>query len=309
MKNKIGLWLIVPGVILAFAARYAQICTGTDMTTGFLLDSNGFFMDLCFWGAVLLTLAGAVAAAAFDSRSGSAYYKTPVSSMTDGRAAAIGFALLLPALGALYEGWSRANIPEDRVIRSNGFITVIDFVFGAAMLVIAFAVMYRKEFRPALGFSFVAAAVFYTLRGIGIFREKMAVTSVPEYLINCLSVICSGIFFMQLAKLLSGNEGKLTRAAMTSVGAASAAMILGNGLAVIAASLFGGSEVSSRIVASPYDAELMYQAMQGDGAYFMVLMPAADLAVGVFIVVTLTALYMKPREISQGESGGAEDTQ
>ena len=64
MKNnsRLGLWVIIPGWILAFAARMAQICVGTDMTSGFLKYDNGFFMNACFWGAVILTLAGAAAA-------------------------------------------------------------------------------------------------------------------------------------------------------------------------------------------------------------------------------------------------------
>ena len=79
MKNnsRLGLWVIIPGWILAFAARMAQICVGTDMTSGFLKYDNGFFMNACFWGAVILTLAGAAAAAFFDRRNGSAYYQTP----------------------------------------------------------------------------------------------------------------------------------------------------------------------------------------------------------------------------------------
>ena len=60
MKNnsRLGLWVIIPGWILAFAARMAQICAGTDMTSGFLKYDNGFFMNACFWGAVILTIAG-----------------------------------------------------------------------------------------------------------------------------------------------------------------------------------------------------------------------------------------------------------
>lgn len=52
MKNnsRLGLWVIIPGWILAFAARMAQICVGTDMTSGFLKYDNGFFMNACFWG-------------------------------------------------------------------------------------------------------------------------------------------------------------------------------------------------------------------------------------------------------------------
>lgn len=51
-------------------------------------------------------------------------------------------------------------------------------------------------------------AVYYTLRGIGVFLERMAVTTRPEYLINCMTDIVAAVLFMQMAKLLSGNEGK-----------------------------------------------------------------------------------------------------
>ena len=260
MKNnsKLGVWVLIPGFVLAFAARMAQLCAGTDMTSGFLKHDNGFFMDICFWGAAILTIGGAVAAAVMDRKNGAAYYSTPVSGITDGRAAAIGFAMLVPALGALYEGYSEMRIPAESNVSPFPFIMWVDFIFGAAMLVVAFMRLYFKEFKPGLGFATVSGAVFYTFRGIGIFMEKMAVTTVPEYLINCISVILSAAFFMQLAKLLSGNEGKRTREALAVSGAAAAVVILGNSIAGIAAMLFGPAEVASRIVMSSYEAECLF---------------------------------------------------
>lgn len=213
MKNnsRLGLWVIIPGWILAFAARMAQICVGTDMTSGFLKYDNGFFMNACFWGAVILTLAGAAAAAFFDRRNGSAYYQTPVERVTDNKAAVIGFGLLLPAMGALYEGYSEAVIPEGSNISPSPFMMVVNFVFGAIMLITSFVILYKKEFKPGLGFAMTGGAVYYTLRGIGVFLERMAVTTRPEYLINCMTDIVAAVLFMQMAKLLSGNEGKRTR--------------------------------------------------------------------------------------------------
>ena len=208
MKNnsRLGLWVIIPGWILAFAARMAQICAGTDMTSGFLKYDNGFFMNACFWGAVILTLAGAAAAAFFDRRNGSAYYQTPVERVTDNKAAVIGFGLLLPAMGALYEGYSEAVIPEGSNISPSPFMMVVNFVFGAIMLITSFVILYKKEFKPGLGFAMTGGAVYYTLRGIGVFLERMAVTTRPEYLINCMTDIVAAVLFMQMAKLLSGTR-------------------------------------------------------------------------------------------------------
>lgn len=305
MKNnsKFGVWVLIPGFVLAFAARMAQICAGTDMTTGFLKHES-FFMDFCFWGAVIIAIAGAVGAAVLDRKRNAHYYQTPVSDVADGRAAAIGFALMVPALGALYEGYTRMRSEETN--STFPFMMWVDFLFGAAMLVVAFVILYNKEFKPGLGFAMVSGAGFYTLRGIGIFMEKMAVTTVPEYLINCISVILAAVFFMQLAKLLSGNEGKRTREVLAVSGTAAAVTILGNSIAGFAALLFGSADVSSRIVLYSSYAEWLYQASYGDHAYYMSLVPAADAAAGIFIVVTLIVLFMKPKPVQAKAEEAAE---
>jgi len=296
IKGKLGLWLLIPAWALAFAARMLQICAGTDMTMGFLSDDNSFFADACFWLAVGLTFAAAIAAAAFDKKSGGALYTTPVERITDGRAAAIGFSLLLPAMGALYLGYSEAVIPEESNISPSPFMMCVHFGFGALMLVSAFIILYKKEFKPALGFSMTAGAAYFTLCGIGVFLDNMAVTTVPEHLINCMSMILAAVFFMQLAALLSGNEGKRTRAALTVTGVTAATVILGNSLAVVCSALFGPADVSGRIVASKTEAEMLYQLAQGDHGYYMSFVPVSLTGAGVFIVITLIALYMRPRE-------------
>lgn len=303
-NSKFGLWVLIPGFILAFAARMTQLCAGTDMTTGFLKHES-FFMDFCFWGAVIISIAGAVAAAVLDRKNNAHYYRTPVSDITDGRAAAIGFALLVPALGALYEGYTKMN-PGDSAVTVSPFVMWVDLLFGAAMVVVSFVILYKKEFKPGLGFAVVCGAGFYTLRGIGIFMERMAVTTVPEYLINCISVILAAVFFMQLAKLLSGNEGKRTREALAVSGTAAAVTILGNSFAALAALLFGPAEVSSRIVLYSSYADWLYQASYGDHAYYMSLVPAADAAAGVFIIVTLIVLFMKPKPVEVNAEETAE---
>lgn len=305
-NSRLGLWLIIPAWALAFAARLAQICAGTDMTIGFLKDENGFFMNACFWLAVGVTLAAAICAAVLDRKNGSALYTTEVSQVTDGRAGAIGFALLLPAMGALYSGYAEAVIPEESNISPSPFMMVVNFLFGGIMLVSAFVILYKKEFKPALGFSLTAGAVYYTLCGIDVFLENMAVTTVPEHLINCMCMVAAAIFFMQLAALLSGNEGRRTRGALAVSGAVTAVMILGNSLAVIFTAIAGPAEAASRIVTSKTQAEMLHQMGRGDHAYYMSLVPAPLMAAGVFAVVALIALYMRPGEKKAQECGSAE---
>lgn len=294
-NSRLGLWLIIPAWILAFAARTAQICGGTDMTTGFL-KHDSFFMDACFWLAVAVTLAAAVAAAVLDRKKGSAFYTAEVSQVTDGRAAVIGFALLLPAMGALYSGYSQAMVPEENKISSSPFMMAVDFLFGGIMLVLAFVILYKKEFRPGLGFSLTAGAVYYTLCGIGVFLDNMAVTTVPEHLINCLCMVAAALFFMQLAALLSGNEGKRTRSVLAVSGAVSGVMILANSLAVLVTALMGPADAASRIVSTKAQAEFLYQMAEGNHAYYMCFVPVQLAAAGVFIVAALIALYMKPSD-------------
>ncbi len=310
IKGRLGLWLLIPAWILAFAARLTQIIAGTDMEHGFLKDDNGVCMNFCFWGAVILTLAAGIAAAVFDRKKDGVLYTVPVSGITDGRAAAIGFALLLPAMAALYEGYCEAVIPAESNISPSPFMMVVNFAFGAAMLMTAFVTLYFKEFKPGLGFAMVTGAGYYTLCGIGVFLERMAITTVPEYLINCISMILAAVFFMQLAKLLSGNEGKRTRETLTVSGTVAAVTILGNAAAVIAASLAGPAEVAGRIVMSSNEAEMLNQLSYGRDAYYMSYMPVSLAAGGIFIVITLIALNMKPKPAVEAaaEEETAEET-
>lgn len=124
----------------------------------------------------------------------------------------------------------------------------------------------------------------------------MAVTTRPEYLINCMTDIVAAVLFMQMAKLLSGNEGKRTREVLTVTGAVSVSMILGNAIAIIAASLMGPADVASHIVTSNSAAEMLFQLNYGYEAYYMSWAPASEISVGIFAVAALVALYMKPSD-------------
>lgn len=73
-------------------------------------------------------------------------------------------------------------------------------------------------------------------------------------------------------------------------------MILGNAIAIIAASLMGPADVASHIVTSNSAAEMLFQLNYGYEAYYMSWAPASEISVGIFAVAALVALYMKPSD-------------
>lgn len=288
-NSRTALWVMAGGFLLALVVRVFQIVAWTDMTTGFLHYSNNFFEDYGFYIIVVLSAAGALFGALTDGKREFGGLKS--SDIVDGRAAAIGFALLLTGLCAAFEGYT-----EISAISPSMFVVYIDFIFGAAMVVIAFATLYFKEFRPGLGFSYAAAALYFTLRGVNVFLERMVITTVPEYLIECLSVIGGGVFFMLLAKFLSGNEQKHTKAALCAWGVPTAVLTLSSSFATIISGFIAPADVAERITASRYTAELYYQVNGGKNAYMLTYTPWVNAAMGLFITVVLVVMFMKKRE-------------
>ncbi len=293
-KNcKLSIWLFIPAVVICFAIRFAQIYFGTDMSQGFLYDDINIFLDYGFYAMLIVVLGVAVGLSFFDRKRGGAMHTNPVSTIVDARAAVLGFALLFMGLGALYEAYA-----DFRSVFS-GALMVVNAVGGVFFVALAFGVLYTKEIKPLQGFLLAGGGVYGAVRVICTFVGYMAVASVPEYLINCLSIVGETVFFMLAAKLLSGNEEKYTRVAITAVGVTTSVMILSEALARIACDIFGGTVLASRITMSQYDAELVYQLAQGNNGYMMQYLPWVDVFAGISMVVFLFAFSMKAKQVSE----------
>lgn len=309
MKNNsiISLIAAIPAFILCTVVRYIQIAGGTDFTSGFLKNENGFLINYGFYGLVILTLAAVVALGLYDKKKGGALYTNELPScLTDAKAVMIGFPLVIVGSLAAYEGYAQVNS-----LTPSGFLIFIDFVFGGAMLIQGFVILYKKEMGVGQGFSLIIPALYYTLRGVGVFLDRMVVASVPEYLIQCLSIIGFASFFMLLSKLLSGNEAKHTRTALTAVGASTAVMALSSATATILADLTDPYGLSARIVSSAAEAERLTQIDLQYGSaeyYFMAYMPWVDVAMAAGILLTLAALFMKASPAEKSVSEAAEDS-
>lgn len=291
-NSRLSVWLMAGAFVLCLVSRLFQIILGTDMTSGFLYHDNGFLLEWGYCALMIVTFVLAIIFAVVDGKKGD-FATAPVSDISDWRAAAIGFGLLLTGMCAVYEG-----ITERHAIAPLKLLIYVDFIAGALMVALAFITLYKKEFTPALGFGYVVPGAYFMLRGVCIFMKRMVVAAVPEYLIETLTVLIGSLFFMQLSKLLSGNEKKLTRITVSGYGVTAAVLTLSSALATIIASFAAPAEISSRITASAYTAELYYQAGMGEDAYFMVYTPWVNVAMGVTAVIAVVVLFMgeKPKK-------------
>lgn len=284
-------WTCAAALVVCLAVRVYQIVGCTDMTSGFLYHDNGFFGSWGYYAALVLTAAAlAVFAFAAEKRGAAA----ELSEVVDARAAVLGFAMLITGVCAVYDGVTELN-----AFTPSKLIIVVDFALGAAVTAAAFVTLYKKEFTPALGFSYSTGAVYFMLRGVSVFLERMAITTVPEYLIECLSDIMLAAFFMLAAKYLSGNEAKHTRSALFIVGGVSAVLTLSGGLAIITAHLTAPSEVAARITASRYAAEFFRQEAHGRDAYMLTYMPWVNIAAGLFAAAFVVVLALKAPKAAQ----------
>ncbi len=312
-NSKFSLFAIIPAFILGFLARFFQIANGTDFSTGFLYNENGFFMNFVFYGLLILTLGAVIVLCFLDKKRGSAYFENDVrSTMVDMRAVAVGFPLLIAGAMAAYEGYLQMS-----ALTPSAFLIFVDFFFGAAMVILGFVILYKKEITPAVGFSLVVPAIYYTLRGICVFIDRMVIASVPEYLIECLTIIGMGVFFMLLAKLLSGNESKRTRTAVSAVGATVSVMTLSSAIATIAADIIYPYDIGTRIVANANDAELYKQTIisqtalmnVSDHGYHMAYASWVDVILAIGIILMLAALYAKAKPAQTQEANTLPEIQ
>lgn len=280
---------------VCLAVRMWQICAGTDMNTGFLYKDNGPLLDWGYYALIALTFAAALAAAFLDAKKCSSAEELPQTTV-DGRAAVLGFGMLLTGVCAVYEG-----VREIHAVSPSMFVITTDFICGAAMAAVAFVTLYKKEFTPGLGFSYFIGGAYFTLRGIAVFLTRMAIVTVPEYLIEALCVIGGAVFFMLLSKLLSGNGRKHTLKWATAFGAATSVLTLSSGLATIILSFAAPEGISDRITQSSYTAEFFFQQCAGIDGYLLTYTPWVNMAMGLFTAAALVVINLgAKREDSPG---------
>lgn len=300
-KSKITLLVMAVGLVLCTAVRLYSIVACTDMATGFFYHENELLCNMIYYGLIVLTFAGGLIAAHFDKKE--AFGDLRSSDITDGRAGIIGFGMLILALCAAYEGLSEA-----KQLTPSSILMLADYAFAAVFAILAFVLLYKKEFKPAIGFCCSAGGLYLIMRGIYCFNNRMVISSVPEYLIEALCIIGGAITFMMIARFLSGNTERFTKSALCGWGSATVVLTLSSWLAAFLADLFGPAEISAKITPSVYESEIYRQTHFGIDGYMMVYLPYVNLAIGLFFAaVMLVMFFTTPKNEPAPEAPEAPD--
>ena len=288
-NGKLTLAVLAAGIILTTIVRFLVITKHTEMTTGFLYHGDEPLWNGLYYGAVLLISIAAI----FTSIVGKNDDPEPLaaSEIGKGRTIVIGLFTMLSALLAAYEG-----LDEMHAFTPTKLLIAADLVFAVIMAVIAFVTLYRKSFSPVIGYLYSLIGAYCICRGIYCFMSRMAISTVPEYIIECLSVITMAIYFVLLGRFLSGNDTKRTKSAMSFWGVGAASLTFSSAIAPLAAKFIAPVEIGSRIVYTAAAAESYRQASAGFDAYKMVIAPWVNIALGALIAASLVIAFTEPSD-------------
>lgn len=282
------------GTLLCTAARVLTIAQ-TDVKLGSIKHGAGVLCNALYFGVLI---AIAVLAAVLAAPTSGKTEKSSPQRLSGGGAVAIGFGLLALGCGVAYDAIFVTKIG----IISTIFM-IVSFAFAAAFAVLGFITLYKKEITPALGFAYSFGGVFFALRGIFCFMNRMAIATIPEYLLDVLSAVFGGVFFVMLGKLLSGNEGALTRKMVIAWGTGAAELTLSAFLGTAAAKLFLGKEVSQWIVLTSAEANRYFQSVKGVDGYRLAFPAFASLGLGVLAAACVVALSLSEKESEKPDVG------
>lgn len=288
-KTRITPVVLAAGIVLSTAARFFVITQHTEMTTGFLYHGDEPLWNSIYYGLILIAAVAAIFTARADAKKDS---DAPITSAIGKvKTITIGLLTMAAAVFAAYEG-----MDEMRAFTPTLFRIISDFAFAVLLAIIAFVTLYNKNFTPVGGYLYSLIGAYCICRGMYCFMSRMAISTVPEYMIECLSLIGMAVYFVTLGRYLSGNSGKHTKKALGFWGVGTASLTFSSALAMLIAKLAAPEEISSRIVYTAAEAENYRQASAGFDAYKMVITPWVEILLGIIIVVSLVIAFSKPSE-------------
>lgn len=295
-KRIITLIVMIAGIVLCAIARLYTIMR-TDMKLGSITHGYEIVCNILYYGVLV---AAAVAAAIFavspdtnreDNRKKDAPRIIPKPIVSGRGAAAVGFGLLAVGLGAGYDAVLTEN---------NGFVflffKIVGFAFAVLFIVCAFVALYKKEIKPGLGFACSFGGVYFVMRGVFCFMNRMVVAAVPEYLIEVLCAVIGGVFFVMTGQVFTGNEGRRTRKWLCAWSVGAAALPLSALIGTAAAKLFLGGEISERIVLTSAEADRYFQMVQGVDGYKLAFPAFANIGLGILAVIIVLVMSFAVEE-------------
>lgn len=293
-KIKLTPIVLALGIIAGAVVRFLVITQHTEISTdpmkhstGFLFHGDELLWNGLYYGIIIIAAIAAIIAAAADSKSES----EPLTGagLGKGRTILIGLLMMTAAVCAAYDGRS-----EMSAFSPTAFLIIVDFAFTLIMGVIAFVTLSNKRFTPVIGYLYSLVGAYCICRGIYCFMSRMAIATVPEYVIQSLSLVTMAVYFVMLARFLSGNSTKRTRMAMGFWGASAASLTFSAALGAVIAKLTAPDDIKSCIVFNANAAENYRQARAGADAYALVVTSPVELALALIVLVTLIIAFTKP---------------
>lgn len=298
-KIKLTPIVLALGIIAGAVVRFFVITQHTEISnnplkrsTGFLFHGDELLWNGLYYGIIVIAAIVAIIAAAIDSKGEEA--PLTGAGLGKGRTILIGLLMMTAAVFAAYDGKAEMNAFSPTI-----FLIIVDFAFALLMGIIAFVTLSNKRFTPVIGYLYSLVGAFCICRGIYCFMSRMAISTVPEYVIQSLSLITMAVYFVMLARFLSGNSTKHTRKAMGFWGASAASLTFSAALGAVFSKLAAPDDIKACIVFSPNVAEDYRQARAGADAYNLVVTQPVELALALVVLVTLIIAFTKPVEAEQ----------
>lgn len=295
-KIKLTPIVLALGIIGSAVVRFFVITEHTEISndplkrsTGFLFHGDELLWNGLYYGIIIIAAIAAIITAIIDSKSET----EPLTGLSigKGRTIAVGLLIMTAAVFAAYEG-----MDEMKAFTPTVFLIIADFAFAVLMAITAFVTLSNKRFTPIIGYLYSLIGAFCICRGIYCFMNRMAVSTVPEYVIQSLSLITLAIYFVMLARFLSGNCGKHTRKALCFWGVGAASLTFSSAIGAILAKLIAPDDIKKCIVFSSTAAENYRQARAGSDAYNLVVTPPVELVLALVVALTVVIAFTKPTE-------------
>lgn len=287
-SSKITLAVLAAGVVLSLAVRIFVIIKHTDMNTGFLYHGDEILWNGLYYGVIIAAMAASIfTARADEKRTG---VQQTAADITGARAVVMSVVLMAAGLSSVCEG-----IAEIRAISPSKFLMIIDFVFGGLFILIAFFTVCKRRVAPWLGLSYMFLGMFCICRCMYCFMNRMVILTIPEYLIESISLIVMSVFFVLQGRYLSGRKEKHTKKALCFWGVGASSLVFSSVLGTLIASVAAPEEIRRRIVYTSYAAESFKQSSEGVDAYKMTVVPLTDVMLGLIVVTFLVLIFLEAK--------------
>ena len=268
-NSKLALFFFVAMTAVSTVIRYFQSVLSIDAETGFYYEDSGF-LGVLLYIVLGVTAVGLVLLAFLDRKKGSAAFTKKAELFTSKQNSISGVLFLIAGCGCFYSVISMFGGGLDPMSLIGSVIA------SAAFLRVGFIMLGNKTLKPACGYILLVLTVYYTVRSASLFMSTLIITRISESLIELLVYVSLVLFLLNLGRIYSRNETKLTRVKTIALGFICSSMCLSMSIARLIGVIAAPDVISPIFVSYPIE-------------YF---------TIGILTAGTTILLYAKPSVIS-----------